>query len=246
MRQVLSGFSSEKTNSTMSICWNLGKKKVHKMRLSVEDMMMGSENRRKNQQPKRKRSPSPAGSGSIKASTPSTGAGGAAKTRKSVRPTVGKKFKGEDDSDDLTRDMEDPPSDTNLREVEVPKTATGPAGGVGGGGGGAANTKKDADWQPTKGATLTDLDDEGEKLADITLVSQAQDDAHGQPEDNVTDQTHHIIIPSYAAWFDYNSIHSIERRALPEFFNGKNRSKTPEVCNSKSFPIVDDGIKLIF
>ena len=50
-----------------------------------------------------------------------------------------------------------------------------------------------------------------------------------KPEDNVTDQTHHIIIPSYAAWFDYNSIHSIERRALPEFFNGKNRSKTPEV-----------------
>jgi SWI/SNF related-matrix-associated actin-dependent regulator of chromatin subfamily C len=241
MRQVLSGFSSEKTNSTMTICWNVGKKKVHKMRLSVEDMMMGSENRRKIQQPKRKRSPSPAGSGSIKASTPSTGAGGASK-RKSVRPTVGKKFKGEDDSDDLTRDMEDPPSDTNLREVEIPKTATGTAGGVGGGGGGAANTKKDADWQPTKGATLTDLDDDGEKLADITLVSQAQDDAHGQPEDNVTDQTHHIIIPSYAAWFDYNSIHSIERRALPEFFNGKNRSKTPEVYNSKLFLIVHQSI----
>merc|ERR1712038_1713136 len=29
--------------------------------------------------------------------------------------------------------------------------------------------------------------------------------------------------------FDYNAIHSIEKRALPEFFNGKNRSKTPEV-----------------
>uniref|UniRef100_A0A8C4NHU1 SWI/SNF related BAF chromatin remodeling complex subunit C2 n=1 Tax=Eptatretus burgeri TaxID=7764 RepID=A0A8C4NHU1_EPTBU len=50
-----------------------------------------------------------------------------------------------------------------------------------------------------------------------------------QLEDNVTDQMHHIIIPSYAAWFDYNSIHAIERRALPEFFNGKNKSKTPEV-----------------
>uniref|UniRef100_A0A8C1MDU6 SWI/SNF related, matrix associated, actin dependent regulator of chromatin, subfamily c, member 1a n=1 Tax=Cyprinus carpio TaxID=7962 RepID=A0A8C1MDU6_CYPCA len=48
-------------------------------------------------------------------------------------------------------------------------------------------------------------------------------------EDNVTEQTHHIIIPSYAAWFDYNSIHEIERRALPEFFNGKNKSKTPEI-----------------
>lgn len=50
-----------------------------------------------------------------------------------------------------------------------------------------------------------------------------------EDEDNVTEQTHHIIIPSYSAWFDYNAIHSIERRALPEFFNGKNKSKTPEM-----------------
>lgn len=48
-------------------------------------------------------------------------------------------------------------------------------------------------------------------------------------DDNVTEQTHHIIIPSYSAWFDYNSIHAIERRALPEFFNGHNKSKTPEM-----------------
>merc|ERR1719211_598248 len=48
-------------------------------------------------------------------------------------------------------------------------------------------------------------------------------------DDNVTEQTHHIIVPSYSAWFDYNSIHSIEKRHLPEFFNGKNRSKTPEI-----------------
>ena len=38
-------------------------------------------------------------------------------------------------------------------------------------------------------------------------------------------QTHHIIVPSYSAWFDYNGIHSIEKRALPEFFNGRNKSK---------------------
>lgn len=44
-----------------------------------------------------------------------------------------------------------------------------------------------------------------------------------------TDQTNHIIIPSYSVWFDYNSIHLKERRGLPEFFNFKNKSKTPEV-----------------
>ncbi|GFR28809.1 hypothetical protein TNCT_87291, partial [Trichonephila clavata] len=48
-------------------------------------------------------------------------------------------------------------------------------------------------------------------------------------DDNVTEQANHIIIPSYAAWFDYNSVHAIERRGLPEFFNLKNKSKTPEV-----------------
>ncbi|KAG9018746.1 hypothetical protein FRB90_010053 [Tulasnella sp. 427] len=42
-------------------------------------------------------------------------------------------------------------------------------------------------------------------------------------------QTHEVIIPSYASWFDMASIHPVEQRALPEFFNSKNRSKTPSV-----------------
>ena len=48
-------------------------------------------------------------------------------------------------------------------------------------------------------------------------------------EETATPQTHTIIIPSYAAWFNNNSIHAIEKRSLPEFFSGKNRSKTPEM-----------------
>lgn len=42
-------------------------------------------------------------------------------------------------------------------------------------------------------------------------------------------QTHPVVIPSYSTWFDLSLIHPIERRSLPEFFNGKNRSKTPSV-----------------
>ncbi|KAJ8072619.1 SWI/SNF and RSC complex subunit Ssr2 [Marasmius tenuissimus] len=42
-------------------------------------------------------------------------------------------------------------------------------------------------------------------------------------------QTHEIIIPSYSAWFDMAKIHPIEKRALPEFFNSRNRSKTPAI-----------------
>ncbi|KAF9113987.1 hypothetical protein BGX27_000380 [Mortierella sp. AM989] len=47
----------------------------------------------------------------------------------------------------------------------------------------------------------------------------------------LSQQTHEVIIPSYAAWFSMSKIHDIEQKALPEFFNMKNRSKTPTVYN---------------
>ncbi|KAI9595281.1 hypothetical protein BDF19DRAFT_441376 [Syncephalis fuscata] len=45
----------------------------------------------------------------------------------------------------------------------------------------------------------------------------------------LSQQTQEVIIPSYAAWFSFDNIHDIEKNALPEFFNNKNRSKTPTV-----------------
>ncbi|KAH9446725.1 hypothetical protein Pst134EA_030632 [Puccinia striiformis f. sp. tritici] len=42
-------------------------------------------------------------------------------------------------------------------------------------------------------------------------------------------QTQAIIIPSYAAWFDLTKIHPLEKKSLPEFFNGRNRSKVPSI-----------------
>lgn len=47
--------------------------------------------------------------------------------------------------------------------------------------------------------------------------------------EHLISQTHSIVLPSYSTWFDMNAIHSIERKALPEFFNTRNRSKTPAV-----------------
>lgn len=46
---------------------------------------------------------------------------------------------------------------------------------------------------------------------------------------HLIDQNHAIILPSYSAWFDMHQIHNIEKKALPEFFNNRNRSKTPAV-----------------
>lgn len=46
---------------------------------------------------------------------------------------------------------------------------------------------------------------------------------------HLIDQAHAIILPSYSAWFDMHQVHHLERKALPEFFNSRNRSKTPAV-----------------
>jgi len=37
-----------------------------------------------------------------------------------------------------------------------------------------------------------------------------------------------VVQPKHAQWFKSEAIHEIEKRALPEFFNGKSAAKTPE------------------
>ena len=83
--------------------------------------------------------------------------------------------------------------------------------------------------QPAKGTVLMDVEEEGEDGAASRAGEEGEDGAREEDDDTVTEQTHHIVIPSYSAWFDYNCVHSIERRGLPEFFNSKNSSKTSEV-----------------
>ncbi|XP_034986286.2 SWI/SNF complex subunit SMARCC1 [Zootoca vivipara] len=128
--------------------------------------------------------------------------------------------KEDDEQEDLTKDMEDPTPVPNIEEVVLPKNV---------------NPKKDSENTPVKGGTVADLDEQDEETV-ATGGKEDEDPNKGDQsrsidtgEDNVTEQTNHIIIPSYASWFDYNCIHVIERRALPEFFNGKNKSKTPEI-----------------
>lgn len=70
--------------------------------------------------------------------------------------------------------------------------------------------------QPTEGAT-----NEQPVLTKAALESSARS--------HLIQQTHAIILPSYSTWFDMHTIHSIEMKSLPEFFNGRNRSKSPPV-----------------
>merc|ERR1719186_1068924 len=140
----------------------------------------------------------------------------ASKRKRSPSPTPTKrKSKGgskskrsradDDDDDDLTADMSDPAPENNISEVKQNPMNMGKS-----------------EMQPGKGGTYMDVGGSaGEGSGD--------EGDEKENDDNVTEQTHHIIVPSYSAWFDYNSIHSIEKRHLPEFFNGKNRSKSPEI-----------------
>ncbi|XP_048579542.1 SWI/SNF complex subunit SMARCC2 isoform X2 [Nematostella vectensis] len=163
------------------------------------------------------------------------------KRKHSPSPESKKRKKSDEDADeDATKDMPDPTPVPKVEEVQH------------------AGKGKEAELQPPKGGNLTDIsastdksekpsiDNEGtEETPQNTESSPAPTSpAPSGPEilkeplnlpdteqhdENLTEQTHHIVIPSYASWYDYNSIHAIERRALPEFFNGQNRSKTPEI-----------------
>lgn len=51
-------------------------------------------------------------------------------------------------------------------------------------------------------------------------------------------QTHAIVIPSYASWFNTKKIHKIERDSLPEFFNTTHPSKSPKIyANYRNFMV---------
>ncbi|XP_069172419.1 SWI/SNF complex subunit SMARCC2 isoform X3 [Procambarus clarkii] len=197
-----------------------GTKKKHRGCLSVDDTMGLSDPDKKKKAKKRPRSPP----------SPRSKRKGSRNTTTPGKPV--KKTKMEEEEEDLTRDMEDPAPEPTVTEVTTGSKV-----------------------QPSKGGNYMDLDEETtEKTEKIEGPGESESADHTaaasysaqfaaivkeggyspeQPvpdsEDTATDQTHHIIVPSYAAWFDYNAIHAIEKRGLPEFFNGKNKSKTPEI-----------------
>ncbi|CAG2173906.1 unnamed protein product [Oppiella nova] len=211
-----------------------GKRKSPRGKYSLEELLASDDKRERKSgssvKGKRRRSPSPPldkkrrGKGSARSPAP-------ASTSKK------KLFRGNDeDSEDLTKDMDEPSPEPNLQEISLPRNTTNP------------RSNKDNESAPIKGGALIDLDsnDAEEKIppedrnGTSKLIAQAMSPnssrmaSERQPkddsaDDNVTEQANHIIIPSYSSWFDYNCIHAVERRGLPEFFNGRNKSKSPEV-----------------
>ncbi|KAH8155282.1 uncharacterized protein LAJ45_00292 [Morchella importuna] len=93
---------------------------------------------------------------------------------------------------------------------------------------GSADSKKNGDSPAKNGGEGEGAAGEGSSAAANAPASPAsekkklEDAAKGY----LVEQTHMVVVPSYSKWFDINNIKDIEQRALPEFFNNRNRSKT--------------------
>lgn len=97
----------------------------------------------------------------------------------------------------------------------------------------------DAPDGPPRESEPNGTDDDGDKeMEDETKPDTEKDAPVGQDEKakaeasartHLIAQTHSIVQPSYSAWFDMNTIHKTEEKSLPEFFNARNRSKTPAI-----------------
>ncbi|KAI5269002.1 SWIRM-domain-containing protein [Aureobasidium subglaciale] len=78
-----------------------------------------------------------------------------------------------------------------------------------------------------------DAPEAAEDTMDVAPPQETEQQTKPQVEasarSHLIEQTHAIILPSYSAWFDMHQVHNLERKALPEFFNSRNRSKTPAV-----------------
>ena len=74
-------------------------------------------------------------------------------------------------------------------------------------------------------------DTQGTPAAEGTAEAKAQsaEAMAAAANSHLVAQTHQIILPSYSTWFDMHLIHPLEKKSLPEFFNSRNRSKTPAV-----------------
>ncbi|KAL4927302.1 putative RSC complex subunit (RSC8) [Aspergillus undulatus] len=101
------------------------------------------------------------------------------------------------------------------------------------------NTGEDEEMGGTENETKKESEG-SEELADVAAQSgaeggseeqsaQAKSSLEASAHSHLVSQTHAIILPSYSTWFDMHTIHPIEKKALAEFFNGRNRSKTPAV-----------------
>jgi hypothetical protein len=147
-------------------------------------------------------------------------------------PTKRLKTAADDDAENVPAvqqvDLDEATQTTSSRRAhELQPLLDGKIAGIsdaGGDEGSNAGEGKDAQDTPIDEpiATQTVLIDTDGSMAQKTIAA-------AEALKRLPPQNFEVIIPSYAAWFDYNKINDTEKKALPEFFNNRNRSKTPTV-----------------
>ncbi|KAI4185393.1 MAG: hypothetical protein L6R41_004167 [Letrouitia leprolyta] len=85
------------------------------------------------------------------------------------------------------------------------------------------------DSQKPSGSPTKDEGQQPSANASEEQLGQSKPAQEASARSHLIQQTYSIILPSYSTWFDMHKIHDQERKALPEFFNGRNRSKTEAV-----------------
>ncbi|KAJ9666834.1 SWI/SNF and RSC complex subunit Ssr2 [Coniosporium apollinis] len=91
---------------------------------------------------------------------------------------------------------------------------------------------EDEEMAETRDDVKRDLPAAGGEAADGAAKEQPEQTKAAietSARSHLISQAHAIILPSYSTWFDMHQIHNIEKKSLPEFFNSRNRSKTPAV-----------------
>ena len=143
----------------------------------------------------------------------------------------GAKQNAQSQEQDQDTSMVEDTEDTKAEQPVSDKPASGDAAAP------VSDNPLDApDAPPAENAEEGDGDEEMGDTKDATPAAgatpapaQTKAVAEQSARSHLIDQNHAIILPSYSAWFDMHEIHNLERKALPEFFNNRNRSKTPAV-----------------
>lgn len=67
-----------------------------------------------------------------------------------------------------------------------------------------------------------------EQKPNLVDVEQLQKEFQEKSRKYLVEQTQHVIIPSFAKWFNLNQIHALEKKSFPDFFSEDSIYKTPQ------------------
>ncbi|KAK9379928.1 SWIRM domain-containing protein [Kockiozyma suomiensis] len=116
----------------------------------------------------------------------------------------------------VTEEFSEKPTESSAMEVDAPVEAS-------------AEPEKKPTLAASEANGVVDTENDGIKVTVEESSPQQKRTLEAEAKAFLVEQTYSVVIPSYAAWFDMSKINDIERKSLPEFFNNRNRSKTPTV-----------------